>query len=550
MEEQVNYTEIIKQEYLKCAKDPVYFMKNYCFIQHPLKGKIKFDLYPFQESALTDLNEHRFNIILKSRQMGISTLMAGIILHRMIFLEDQNILVIATKANTAKNLITKVKTMYKEMPSWLQPKTVEDNKMSIAFKNGSIAKAVGSSPDAGRSEALSLLVIDEAAFIRGIDEIWSAARSTLSTGGDCVLLSTPNGEGNLFHTLWKGAIEQENSFNPIFLPWQYHPERSQEWRDEQTGDLGDKKARQECDGSFLASGETVLDLDRLKEYEEETIIDPIDKRYDNKLWLWKLPNPEYSYLISADVARGDGSDYSAFHIIDVDTLEQVGEYRGKISTNEYAKILYAIATEYNNALLAVENASMGWAVLDHLINMEYRNLYYTNRAMATRNIKKMLDSELKGGTKDLVPGFTTSGGSRPLIVEKMEERIRKKEIILHSIRLLNELKSFIYINGKPEARPGQNDDLVMSLCIGIWIREYAIKLRIQGKQISEALLRNVSKIGGYEINETMEIKEDKEKNKIMQENNIKSSIYSSKANNENPFIYNTDYGDIDLSKWL
>jgi phage FluMu gp28-like protein len=203
--------QIIGEEYIKCASDPIHFMKKYCMIQHPVKGKIPFHLFPFQEKTLTEFKNHRFNIVLKSRQTGISTLSAGYALWSMLFNTDFNVLVIATKQEVAKNLVTKVRVMYELLPSWLKGGALEDNKLSLKLQNGSQIKAIASSPDAGRSEALSLLIFDEAAFIDDIDEIWKAAQSTLSTGGACIALSTPNGVGNWFHQTWSDA---ESSINP------------------------------------------------------------------------------------------------------------------------------------------------------------------------------------------------------------------------------------------------------------------------------------------------------------------------------------------------
>ena len=247
--------DIIKKEYKRCSTDPIYFMKKYCMIQHPTRGKIPFQLYPFQETTLTKFTEHRYNIILKSRQTGISTLVAGYALWKMLFNEDFNVLIIATKQEVAKNLVTKVRVMNQYLPSWLKQNTEEDNKLSLRYTNGSQIKAISSGGDAGRSEALSLLVFDEAAFIDRIDDIWVSAQSTLSTGGDAILLSTPNGVGNFFHKTWVTAdqapgtkrIDGLTRFNPIRLHWSVHPERDQEWRDNQELLLGPKGASQECD---------------------------------------------------------------------------------------------------------------------------------------------------------------------------------------------------------------------------------------------------------------------------------------------------------------
>jgi len=243
---QSNIKLAIQREYLKCAGDPVHFMRKYCTIQHPMRGKIKFDLYDYQEGMLTDFKDNSYNVILKSRQLGISTLTAGYALWMMLFNADKNVLVIAKDKDTAKNLVTKVRVMYHGLPAWLKVQLDEDNKLSLRFMNGSQIKAVSATPEAGRSEALSLLIIDEAAFIMYIDDIWTAAQQTLATGGDCIALSTPNGVGNWFHKTWNDSIEKTNNFNSIKLHWSIHPERDQVWRDEQDRILGPTKAAQEC----------------------------------------------------------------------------------------------------------------------------------------------------------------------------------------------------------------------------------------------------------------------------------------------------------------
>ena len=219
--------KIIKTEYIKCAKDPVYFMKKYCVIQHPMRGKVPFHLYPFQEKTLADLVKNDYNVILKSRQLGISTLSAAYSLWLMLFHNDKNVLCIATTKDTAKNLVTKVRIMYDGLPAWLKTQIVENNKLSLVFKNGSQIKALASTESAGRSEALSLLILDEAAFIEKIDTIWTAAQQTLATGGQCLAISTPNGVGNWFHKTWLDATDEVNKFNTVKLHWTAHPERDQ-----------------------------------------------------------------------------------------------------------------------------------------------------------------------------------------------------------------------------------------------------------------------------------------------------------------------------------
>ena len=327
--------QLIQKEYKKCAVDPIHFLMKYCQIQHPVRGKVPFHLYEFQKKSILELRDNRYNVILKARQMGISTLTAGYSLWMMLFHVDKNILVIATKQDVAKNLVTKVRVMHDNLPSWLKGKCLEDNRLSLRFSNGSQIKAVSSSGDAGRSEALSLLILDEAAFIKDVDSIWASAQSTLSTGGSAVVLSTPNGVGNFYHKTWVGAMEGTNEFNPIKLHWDLHPERNQDWRDEQDQLLGPKHAAQECDCDFITSGNTVVDGTIIQWYEQTHLKEPIEKKgFDGNFWVWGYPDYTRDYMVCADVARGDGKDFSAFHVIDVESMEQVAEYRGLVGTKD------------------------------------------------------------------------------------------------------------------------------------------------------------------------------------------------------------------------
>ena len=185
------------KEIVKCGKDPIYFINNYARISHPKHGLIPFKTYDFQEQLLRDFEDYRFNVILKARQLGISTITAGYVTWMMLFHRDKNILVIATKFATAGNLVKKVKSIIKNLPAWVRIADISvDNRTSFELSNGSMIKASSTSGDAGRSEALSLLVIDEAAHIEGMDDLWTGLYSTLSTGGGCISLSTPCGVSN------------------------------------------------------------------------------------------------------------------------------------------------------------------------------------------------------------------------------------------------------------------------------------------------------------------------------------------------------------------
>jgi len=490
---------IIRQEYLKCAQDPAHFMKKYCNIQHPQRGRVLFNLYPFQEKTLHLFRDNPYSIILKSRQLGISTLSAGYSLWMMLFQKDKNILCIATKQETARNMVTKVKFMYDNLPSWLKIPADENNKLSLRLNNGSQIKATSASSDAGRSEAVSLLLIDEAAFIDQIGEIWASAQQTLATGGGAIVLSTPYGTGNWFHKTWVSAENKENDFIPIKLPWYVHPERDQAWRDRQDELLGDPRmAAQECDCDFSTSGDVVFYNEWIEFLKETTIQDPLERRgVDQNLWIWEAADYSREYMITADVARGDGKDFSTAHIIDIATNTQVGEYRGQMSPKEFGYFLVGLGSEYNNAMLAVENASIGWATIDSIIERGYSNLYHS-----PKSDQFTADAYLKvfEGNSDMTPGFTMSMRSRPLVVNKFREYVGDRSVTIRSKRLLEEMKVFIWRNGRPEAQSGYNDDLVMAFGIGMYLRDTSLKFQQHSHDMTRATLGGMNKttyVGAY-----------------------------------------------------
>ena len=516
--------KIIAQEYIKCAKDPAYFMKKYCYIQHPTRGRILFNLYPFQSKVLHLFRDNQYIITLKSRQLGISTLSAAYALWLMLFHKDKNVLALATTQATARNLVSKTMFMYDQLPKWLRLTALEKNKLSLRLKNGSKITAKSSNTDAARSEAVSLLLIDEAAFIDNIDETFTAAQQTLATGGQCMALSTPNGIGNWFHQTWEKAESGENSFLPIKLPWTVHPERDESWREQQDSDLGPRMAGQECDCDFLASGDTVFEPDDMLFYEQTYLKEPLERRgVDGNLWIWEGVDYTKSYMVVADVARGDSADYSAFHIFDIESCTQVGEYKGKLSPKDFGNVLVGIASEYNDALLVVENANIGWATIEQILERQYSNLYYSSTSQM-----ETVESYMSKYERDkLVPGFTMSVRTRPLVVAKMIEYIRERGVTIQSKRLLGEMRVFVWKNGKPQAQVNYNDDLLMAAATALYVRDTALRLRQQGMDLARAQLSSFQNLNA--------------KNK---------AVMKSVGNQQNnPYIIDNGYGQEDIS-WL
>lgn len=476
----------IKEEFKKCAVDPSYFLRKYSYIQHPIRGRVLFDLYPYQAKSMKEFEESRYNIVLKGRQLGFSTLVAGYALWLMLFHKDKNILVIATKQETAKNLVTKVRFMHQNLPVWLRGQIATDNKLSLQFTNGSQIKAVASSKDAGRSEALSLLILDECAFIDNADVIWTAASSTLSTGGKAILISTPNGVGNFFHKMWQQAESKANEFNPILLDWRVHPERDQAWRDRQTEILGEAQAAQEHDASFIFSGNTVVPPEILEFYKNTYVQEPMEKTgFDGNMWIWEYPSPSKTYIVAADVARGDGEDYSTAHVIDVETSAQVAEYKGKIETKAFGNMLVSMATQYNDALLIPDNSSIGWNAIQQIIDRGYKNLFYMSKDLQYVDVEHQMTGKYYREERNMVPGFMISQRTRPLIIARLKEYMLESSFTIRSSRLISELETFIWKNGRPEALSGYNDDLVLALCIGLWVRDTALRLRQEGVELTK-----------------------------------------------------------------
>ena len=461
--------EILK-EIVKAGKDPVYFTTNYCRISHPQRGLIPFKAYDYQNDLLRDFNDYRFNIILKARQLGISTITAAYVAWMMLFHRDKNILVVATKLQTATNLVKKVKAIIKNLPDWMQISAITvDNRTSFELGNGSQIKGSSTSGDAGRSEALSLLIIDEAAHVEKLSELWTALYPTLSTGGRCIALSTPNGVGNWFHQNCVEAEAGTNDFYMTTLMWDVHPDRDKKWFQKETRNMSKRQIAQELECNFNVSGETVIHPDDIQWYLERAIAPEYRTGFDRNYWIWKKHNAEKPHLIVADVARGDGKDNSAFHIFELESMEVVAEYVGKPTPDDFADILHNVAAEYGNPMLVIENNNIGYAVLKKLLDKGYPNLYHS-----TKGDHQYVDPVTAQWQSNVIPGFTTSSKTRPLIVAKMEEFMRNKLIKINSNRLLSEMKTFIWHSGRPQAMRSYNDDLVMSFAIGCWVRDTVI----------------------------------------------------------------------------
>lgn len=457
------------EELKKCAKDPIYFAQRYCKIAHPERGTIPLKTYSFQDRCLRAFQRHKFNIILKSRQLGLSTISAAFSVWMALFKRDKNILIIATKLSTAKNFIRKVSKILDCLPPWMRICSYDTNQQDVKFDNGSQIKAVPTTEDAGRSEALSLLIIDEAAFVRNFEEIWTALFPTLSEGGGAIVLSTPNGVGGQYYDLWTGAETNgfdedatgENGFHPIRLPWDVHPEHGEEYFEKMSKKLGPRKTAQELLCDFLSSGETFLKAATMSWLGQEQRAALAQEGPEYGVWIWKHPERGHKYLIGADVARGDASDNSTFVVIDMNTGEEVAEYRGKIYPDGMAEILNDYGRRYNNALVAVEANTFGNHTLIDLKKLNYPNIFY--RTAPKHSV------EMHYPTPKDKAGFDTQTASRMEALVRFEDSMRCHVITPRSSRFHEETQSFVWIDEKPQAKKGKRDDLVMAMAIASWV---------------------------------------------------------------------------------
>jgi len=497
----------LRDEILLCGRDPCYFIDKYVKIRHPVRGIIPFKLFDYQTELIHDYVNFRFNVTLKGRQIGISECTSAFAVWLMLFHREKSVLVIASKAETAKNIVKKVATALKYLPKWLLLSPVKfDNKLSIELDNGSWIKAIASAGDAGRSEAVSFLVIDEAAFVPKFDVLWTGLRPTVATGGRVSVLSTPNGVGNKFHEIYSDAEQGKNDFKAHKFMWWRHPERISDLTDDpdrpgfktsswfreeiSSASMTARSIAQELECNFNSSGDTVIPQESI-DHLRETAHDAISLEHDDSnLYVWFPPTTGHRYLLSADVARGDGKDFSTCHVWDIERMTQCAEYQGKIPPDQFAKLLVSLGRRYNTATMVVENNSIGQACIEHIKILAYENLYYSRK----NDIKPGSAINAQWGTTrdDLIPGFTMNSKNRPLLVAKFEEYVRNRDLVISSHRLCDELRTFIWNNHRAEAARGYNDDLVMAAAIGVWVRDTFFASSVATNEMNKKMINGIS----------------------------------------------------------
>lgn len=469
---ETEYTPEQIQELKRCMSDPIHFIKNYVMIQHPTDGVVKFELYDYQEDMVTNYATHRNNIALSARQTGKTTVAVAYLLWFACFHFDKTILVTSRANEHAMEIIMRIRFAYENLPHFIKPGVKEDawNKHEVGFDNNSRIISSATSENAGRGYSISLLYVDELAFVPPNiqQEFWASISPTLSTGGSVIITSTPNGDLDLFSELWRGANIPDpknneglgvNQFKPTRVYWDQPPGRDEKFKEEQIAKLGEIKWKQEFLCEFISSESLLMDSIwvnnetlRIKQLRPVDIIKDV-------IFFDKI-KPLGTYLIGVDPSTGSGEDYSAITIFEFPSLNQVGEYRSNtMSTNKLYGVLKNIIRVFEKqgciVYFSVENNGVGEGILA---------LYEADENPP--ETCEMVSEEGKNRR-----GMTTTPKNKMKACVNMKEMLEKGNMTINSPVLIAELKSYIRHRGSYAAQIGSTDDVISSVLIVIRLIE-------------------------------------------------------------------------------
>ena len=445
---QQQWTEEQVVEYAKCMKDPSYFARTYVKIISLDKGLVNFDLYPYQENMFNHFNDNRFSIVLACRQSGKSISSVVYLLWYAVFHPEKTIAVLANKGATAREMLARVTLALENLPFFLQPGCRALNKGSIEFSNNSRIIAAATSGSSIRGMSVNLLFLDEFAFVERAAEFYTSTYPVISSGKDTkvIITSTANGIGNTFHKIWEGAVQKVNEYKAFTVNWWDVPGRDEEWKRQTISNTSQMQFDQEFGNTFFGTGDTLIGAETLLNLRA---LPPTKVLENGCLNVYEETQPSHEYLMTVDVAKGRGQDYSTFTVIDIATrpFRQVAAYRNNtISPILFPDIIYKIAKAYNNAYVVIESNDQGAVVCNGLYyDLEYENVHVESAVKAnaigiemTRKVKRLGCS----GIKDL-----------------LEER--KLEIVDEQTIL--EASTFVSKGVSYEASEGNHDDLMMNL---------------------------------------------------------------------------------------
>lgn len=473
----------------KCQKDPFYFLEHFFKIRHPKRGAILLELRDAQRQTLEVWLKEDLSLVLKARQIGFSTLAAGLVLWNLFFHADRFIITLSRTERDAQKLKAKIDYGFARLPEWMLvrgPKVIADNLAKLEFSNGSSVEALPAT-DPARGESAYLIIVDEWAFFENPEQAWAAIEPATDIGGRVIALSTANGSGNLFHRMWIDATTGVNGFVPIFHSWAAVPERDKAWYEVKRQRMLPWILHQEYpttpEEAFIKSGRPVFDIDNLDNHETEAPLRGYLQRLangqvefatneDGPLRVWIRPELEHAYVIGADVAEGlEHGDFSSAHVIDVGTGEVVAKWHGHEDPDEFgSQVLFDLGRWYNNGLIGPEVNNHGFTTTTALNNAGYPNIYY----------RHTMDERTKKRTRKL--GWRTQANTKPLLVDELAAALRftldedgaiieEPDIKLRCSETMAELRTFVRDErGKMHGSP--HDDRVISLGIANQMRKF------------------------------------------------------------------------------
>jgi hypothetical protein len=525
------------KEYARIIKDTPYALKTYLqTYDNTQKKYVPMNLFPDQIQLIQDYENYNENITKKYRQAGVTTVTAAWLSKKLQLAKPENperILVIANKKDTAVEMANKIRNFIDQWPEWLNVGFSPDKNSESRFRlnNGSEVKAVATSADALRGFTPTVLVFDEAAYIEAGEDFWAASMASLSTGGKIILISTPNGYDPIYYGVYDQAIRGINDFHITDLRWFKDPRYTKDlvWvkcndichymlNREQYNDnevvvsefdltkykeleeggykpysswfesmskkfkYDRRKIAQELECDFLGSGDGVIPGDVQENISKNMIRVPIEKYMQATLWQWKEPIEGHRYIMGVDVSRGDSEDFSAINIVDFDDREQVLEYIGKIPPDDLAQIAYKWGIIYGNAFIVIDiTGGMGVATSRKLQELNYKNIYIDG--VNTQNIW-----EYNAKAMEKIPGLNFNN-KRTQIVAAFEEQLRKG-FAVRSSRLLNELNTFVYMNGRPDHMKGSHDDAIMSMSMALYAGDICFNQLEKTGAVNKAMLES------------------------------------------------------------
>jgi len=461
-----NWTKQEIKEYIKCKEDPVYFALNYVKIVSVDEGLIPFRMYDFQKDLVRKFHDNRFNIAKLPRQTGKSTVVVSYLLHYALFNDSSNIGILANKASTARDLLGRLQTAYENLPKWLQQGVIAWNKGSMELENGSKIMAASTSASAVRGMSFNIIFLDEFAFVPNhiADDFFSSVYPTISSGQKTkvIIISTPYGM-NHFYKLWVDAQNQRNNYIWTEVHWSEVPGRDAKWKEETIKNTSERQFTQEFECEFLGSVDTLIAASKLRSLVFDT---PISS--NKGLDVYEKPNEKSEYIITADVSRGIGGDYSAFIIFDITTVPYkiVAKYRNnEIKPMLFPNIINDVARAYNNAYVLCEVNDVG----DQVASILNFDLEYPNVLMCSmRGRAGQIVGQGFSGTKTQL-GLKMSVTVKKIGCANLKTMVEDDKLLFRDYEIISELTTFIQKKQSFEADEGFHDDLVMCLVIFAWL---------------------------------------------------------------------------------